>query len=156
MSEPAEPTPTPSSPFEPRPTRPSGGGGCSKPLMIGCGIVLVLLGISAIVLVIKAPKLVHWAFSQMGQEVLSTLPEDIPQEDRQRLERAFDAVAAAAAEGKIDPARMQAFSSKVQALARKPKDEITRQDVVELARELEEAAGVEPPGEREAEVETSP
>jgi len=47
------------SPFNPTPAAPSTGGGrgCSKPLFIGCGALLVLLGICAIVFVVKAPAL---------------------------------------------------------------------------------------------------
>lgn len=154
MNEPTEqpnpprPTDAPPSPFDPRPTHPSSsGGGCSKPLMIGCGILLVLLGISAVVFVLNAPKFVRWAFESLGEQVLQTLPEDIPQEDRQRLQRAFQAVGEGAAAGEIQPSAMQRLNGEMQEFAAKPKDEITRDDVRRLAEELEKAAGLDAPAE---------
>jgi hypothetical protein len=115
--------------------------------MIGCGILLLLLGISAVVFVLNAPKFVRWAFESLGEQVLQTLPEDIPQEDRQRLQRAFQAVGEGAAAGEIQPSAMQRLNGEMQEFAAKPKDEITRDDVRRLAEELEKAAGLDAPAE---------
>lgn len=139
--QPAEPR----SPFDDRPTGPKG---CSKPLLIGCGVAMVLVGILLVVTIIYSPSIVGWLFETTGEMLVQELPEDLPTEDRQRLEQAFRDVAQAAREGRIDPNRLVELQRKMRELQGKDAQELTREDVRELTEALE--AAVEPP-EAEAE-----
>ncbi|HYN21139.1 MAG TPA: hypothetical protein VE078_09280 [Thermoanaerobaculia bacterium] len=134
-----EPTKTPAAPFhpgEPRRTGPSR----TRPLLIGCGVVLVLLGIGAIVLVVKLPELVDWMFHQLESQVMAKLPPDITLEERQRLDAAFDAAAGAIGERRANQAKAEELNAVLMEFARAGRT-ITREDVLELTRALEETAG---------------
>lgn len=141
-----EPPSTPASPFHPGQPGPLGtGGGPSRtrPLLIGCGAVLVLLGIAAVVLVVKMPDLVEWVFHRLEQQVLAQLPPDVTPEERARLDRAFDAAAEAIGTNKADPNKAQALNTQLLEYGR-PGRRLTRQDVLELITALEETAGIRP------------
>lgn len=124
-------------PFDLKPNRPGTGGGWNRPLLIGCGVLLVLLGIAAMLFVIYAPQLAQWAFQQAGEQLIAQLPEDIPEADRERLRGAFREVARGVEEEQIDPERLQEAQGKILALSRKDPSEITAQEVRELAASLE-------------------
>jgi len=127
--------------FEPQPV-PAGksGPGCSRLLLIGCGLLLVLLGIGAVLLVANGDKVLGWMFGVLENQVLATLPDDVPAADRERLERAFDRAETALHEGRLDPAKLQQAQGKMTGMARDP-ESITAEDVRELAELLEAAAG---------------
>ncbi len=105
-----------------RPSRRADGGGCQKPLLVGCGVLALLLGIAAVVFVVKAKDVLAYAINQLRTEVMAHLPEDAPADrpkSRGRLRRgprphaqrrARSGVAAGAAEeahrcglGRFDP-----------------------------------------------------
>ncbi len=69
-------------------------GGCGKPLLIGCGVLAILLGIAAVFFVVKAKSLLAYALDKLQAEVVSHLPEDVGDAERRRLEAAFDATLA--------------------------------------------------------------
>lgn len=140
-----------SSPFQPRPAGvpgippPPGSpsrGGCSRPLLVGCAVALVLLGIGAVVFLVKAPSIAQWAFTRMEAEVVSRLPADLPREDRERLERAFAAVRQGLESGKVEVANLQPTQAKLLEVAGKPPGQVTREDVQELTESLERLAGI--------------
>ena len=138
--EPPTSPPTVPSPFNPGQPRPSGGGSGRRPLLIGCGALLVLLGIAAIVLVAKRAELVGWMFHKLETQILAKLPEDVTPEERQRLDEAFDAAAAAIGSGTVDPAKADQLNAVLLDLAQGGR-QITREDALKLTRALEEAAG---------------
>lgn len=141
-----EPPSTPASPFNPgQPRQPGAGGGPSRtrPLLIGCGAVLILLGIAAVVLVIKMPDLVQWVFHRLEQQVLAQLPPDLTPEERERLDRAFDAAAEAIGQNKADPNKAQALNAQLLEFGR-PGRRTTREDALKLLKALEETAGIQP------------
>jgi hypothetical protein len=124
------------------PTR--GGGGCGTPVMIGCGVLLVLLGIAAVVFVLNAGRFLGTMYEFMGKEAVKNLPEDIPAADRARLEAAFAAIAEGARDGTLDGRRVMGAQQDLQELVETPQDEVTVEQVRELAESLERAAGMEP------------
>src|SRR6185369_10321914 len=94
---------SPPSPWNPRPAGPRpGGGGCSKPALLGCGAFLLLLGVLAIAFIIKAPDFLRWWFGKLEAQVITQLPPDLPAADRARLLAAFAAVDHGVASGKLD------------------------------------------------------
>jgi hypothetical protein len=152
MEPPNTPPPPPPSPFQPINPGPAPvpgkTGGCGKPVVIGCLILLVLTGIGLVLLLSNAPKLLDWAFGQMERGILAQLPPDVTPEEKERLQKAFADVSAAAKNGTADPAELQDLQRKIMQIS--SKRPLTRQDVLDLTRELEEAAGKttgeEPPG----------
>ena len=137
---------SPPSPFNPRPLGPRpGGGGCSKPALLGCGGVLLLLGILAIVFVFKAPDFLRWWFGKLETQVMSQLPPDLPAVDRERLRTAFKDVDHGIATGKLDAGGLQQMQQKLVQIGSKPTRQLTRQDVLELTAALERLVGKTPP-----------
>jgi hypothetical protein len=129
------------SPFQPQPQpigpRETSGGGCSRPLLLGCAVLLVLLGIGAVVFVVKARDFVQWGFNRMETEVMARLPTGLPAADRERLAAAFAAVRQGLAEDRVDLANLQPAQAKILEIAGKPQGQVTRDDVRELTERLE-------------------
>jgi hypothetical protein len=143
MVEPPQQPPTsPPSPFNPSgvPARPPGRNGCSKPLLIGCGALLVLLGIGLIAMIYNAPKIVQWSFRAMEQDIMGRLGEDVTPEDRARLAAAFEGARGAMTTGKMELSKVQAFQDKMMEVAPANR-KLSREDVRELTRVLEDLAG---------------
>lgn len=139
--QPPTPPSTPASPFNPgKPISPGGGSSGKRPLLIGCGALLLLLGIAAVVLVAKRAEFVGWMFQKLEAQILAKLPEDVTPEERQRLDQAFDAAATAIGSGAVDPSKADQLNSVLMELAQGGR-QITREDVLELTRALEEVAG---------------
>ena len=142
--EPTQPPPPPISPFAPRPAAPPSRSGCSKPLVITCGVLVLLAGIAAIVgfylLAKNVDKVLVWA----GRELVKQMPPDVTPEEKERFEQAMAEFSAGLKEGRMDPARVQAVQAKLMAASRKGNN-LTREDVLELTEALEQAARSSPP-----------
>ncbi len=135
------------SPFRPQPAAPAGGrGGCSKPVFIGCGALLLLLGICAIVFVVKAPALFQWWLKLVEEKVMAVAPPDVTAEDRAALHQGFVALGGVFAHGgQPDAHYIQTFQSKLLEVLGKPKGQVTRQEILDLTRILELTAKKRPP-----------
>lgn len=143
--EPSTPPTTPASPFNPGRPRPTGTGGSGKrPLLIGCGALLVLLGIAAVLLVAKRVEFMGWMFSKLEGQILAKLPEEVTPEERQRLGQAFDDAAEAISAGTADPSKADQLNSVLLDLAQGGR-RITREDALKLTQALEEVAGKKSP-----------
>lgn len=147
--EPQSPPPPPA-PFDPA-ARPKTGG-CPKPLLIGCLVLFVVVGLVAIgglyYAVKNLPKLMQFSLRQSETVILANLPKDVTPEERQRLEKAFEAARQRLASAKSSEEiaqDAQAINFKLLELQRKGKA-ITRQDVQEFTKMLEEFAGSSPQG----------
>ncbi|HKH44016.1 MAG TPA: hypothetical protein VKM72_05060 [Thermoanaerobaculia bacterium] len=160
MTEPPQQPPyPPPSPFNPPgvrpevPGRPPGATGCSKPLLIGCGALLLLLGIGLVVMISNAPKIVQWSFRTMEQDIMSRLGPDVTPEDRARLAAAFEDARRSMEKNQIDISKVQAFQGKIMDVAPAGR-KLSRKDIQELTQSLEGLAGKPPtpdpsPAERE-------
>ena len=154
MTEPPQQPPyPPPSPFNPPgvnptgvPARPPGRSGCSKPLLIGCGVVLLLFAGGLMLAILNAPKLVQWSFSKMEQDIMGRLGPDVTPEDRARLATAFENARSAMERNQFDLTKVQAFQDKILELAPAAKP-LSQKDVRELTRVLEELAGTKRPPE---------
>lgn len=158
MPPPPPPAP-PGRPFEAAP-RPSPKG-CGRPLLVGCGALAVLVGIAAIVFVLKAKDLLTWTMEKLEDQVVAALPEDVTAEERSRLARGFDAAIAKIRAGEIEPPSLTALQRQLQQAAEKaPSKQLTREDVLDLLSALERVGGLLPadgePGEAEPSEPTAP
>jgi len=149
MSEPPIPPDSPS-PIEPG--RPFTGqpkpapAGCSRPLLIGCGVVIVLLGLAAIVFIVKAPDLFAWGLGSLREGIVAKLPDDLTDAERARLDRGFDAVAERVKGGEaVEPPALKALQRQlVSATEKANAGELTRDDVLDLLSALERVGGLLP------------
>ncbi|MES1242449.1 MAG: hypothetical protein ABUT39_12600 [Acidobacteriota bacterium] len=137
--------PNPPSPFDPgrlerRQPKPEGGPSRTRPLLIGCGAVFVLLGIATVILIVKLPELSGWVFQQLELKVMEKLPPDVTPEERQRLDVAFDDAARAVGQGKTDPEKVQELNTMLMEMGQ-PGRILTHDDILKLTHDLEEVAG---------------
>ena len=144
MEPPRVEPPPPPAPFDPS-ARPKTGG-CPKPLVIGCIAIILIGGLAAlggfIYVARNATKVLQWSFAQMEKGVLAQLPKDVTPEEKERLRRAFAGVSQGIKDGSIPVEKLQPAQFKMMEIARKGSN-LTRQDVLDLTRSLEEVAGKE-------------
>jgi len=130
------PPPPPPRPFDAQPK--AAPAGCGTPLLVGCGILAILLGVGAIVFVMKAKALLAYTMTKLQEQVVAALPEQISGAERERLQAAFGAAIARVRGGEMDPAQLQAMQSRLVAAAEKaPRGALGADDVRELTAALE-------------------
>lgn len=130
---------TPPLPFAPAPRR--AADGCGKAALIGCGALLLLLGIGGVVLVLKAREFLRWGFERVRDQVVAGLPDDVPADERQRFARAFAAAVEQATFDGADPADLVALQDVLRELGGKSGN-LTREELRELTEHLERVAGI--------------
>ncbi len=142
---PVPPVPPGGSPFNPNvpaATRP--GPGCSKPLLIGCGALVLVVGICFLIIVWQIGKdpgrALSWTVSQMENAITTALPQDVTAEEREQLKAAFAGVRQKTAAGQLSAEQLQTINFKFLEISRK-EGGMTRQDVLELTAMLEGLAG---------------
>jgi hypothetical protein len=120
-------------------------------MLIGCGILIVLLGLAAALFVIKAKDLFGWAMARFEEEVVQMLPDDLSAEEAERLDAAFDAALEAWDASEADPVALQRLQEELWQTVSRSTGKLSREDVNKLTRALERVAGIESPEEPEAE-----
>lgn len=148
-------SPDGSMPFGSAPTTPAGGG-CGRAGVIGCGVLTLALGIAAVLFLLKAGDLFSWALSRFEEEIVRALPEDCTDAERQRLEKAFVAAAAAVRSGEFDPLALRRLQRKLADSILDEDQKLTREQLRELTVALEEVAGYEAEPEPSEEQEGAP
>jgi len=132
----------PAAPFDPS-ARPKPSG-CPKPLVISCLVIIIVGGVAILGALLyvgrHASGLLQWSMRQMENGVMEQLPKDVTPEEKQRLHQAFADVSQGLKDGRIKPEEFQSMQFKMIEIARKGSS-LTRQDVLELTRSLEEVAG---------------
>jgi len=134
--------PPPQAPFDPA-ARPKTSG-CPKPLIIGCIAILLIGGLALLgglyFMMKNASRVLQWSLNQTEKELMTQLPKEVTPEERDRLHRAFADVIQGIRDERIPIERLQPVQFKMLEIARKGSS-VTRQDVLELTRQLEAAAG---------------
>jgi hypothetical protein len=121
-------------------------------VLFGCGALAVLVGIAAIVFVVKAKDLLAWTMEKLEEQVVAALPADVTAEERSRLERGFDAAIAKIQTGEMEAPALSALQHQLQQAAEKaPRKALTRDDVLDLLSALERVGGLLPPAGETAE-----
>ena len=143
---PLPPTPppgVPARPFsgDPRPVP----GGCSRPLLIGCGVITVLLGLAAIVFVAKAKDLLAWTMRELEESVLAALPAEVTEAEERRLERGFEAAVERIQRGEVEPPALFALQRQLSRAAElAQRKSLAHDDVLDLLSALERVGGLLP------------
>jgi hypothetical protein len=136
----ADPSTTPVSPFNPAAAQvPRDGPGCSKPLLIGCGFLLLLLVVGVVVIRIEAPAIFRWTFRVAETSLTPRLPADTAPAERQRLHQAFEAAGRSIGTDQTDLANLQRVQREIMALSGSQAP-LTHQQVRELTEALEAVA----------------
>ena len=153
--------PAPSgSPFNPPAQTPSPRtGGPGKPLVIGCLVVLVLAGVGLIATLYfvgqSYDRIFAWSLARIRDGIQARLPQDLPAEERTRLDHAFTAAQSAATASRGNPAAAARLPSLMQDLAREAQGTgtLSRKQVEEITTTLEKIGdagkgGPAPPRQR--------
>ena len=134
----------PGHPFEAEP-RNTGGTGCGRYVLIGCGGMIVLVAIALLIAVLRARDLVVWSLGALQAQVEAALPDDVSAVDRERLDLAFESALRAIEAGAVEPAAMRELQSALLRFAGTPPANLTREDILDLTRVLEKVGGLDPP-----------
>lgn len=141
--EPSVPPPPSPRPFGPAPR--AVRAGCGRPVWIGCGVLLVLLGVAAIAFVVKAKDLLAWTMGELRTQVVNALPAEVTAEERARLDRGFEAAAARIRRGEVELPALKALQRQLTRAAEKaPRGQLTHDDVLDLLSALERVGGLLP------------
>jgi hypothetical protein len=135
-----QPPAAPPSPWNPAPARARSGPGCSKPLLLGCGVLIVLLGIGAVIFLVKMPSIVQWWFQKLESTLEQRLPADATPAEKTHFHAAFESARHALASGTVDASRMQPFQSRLLAVG-SSEQRMTHAQLHDLTVALEGLAG---------------
>jgi hypothetical protein len=132
----AEPS-KPASPFNPPITQvPRGGPGCGKPLLIGCGVLVLLFAAGLITLVVEWRAVLRGYFQVLETSLAPRLPADLTAAERDRLHRAFAGAPSFDAADETRLPALQRLQRKVVLLSGS-QEPLSHRDVRELAEDLE-------------------
>lgn len=140
------------SPFDPpeRPTlatdrssRPPGTG-VGKPLLVGCGCLLLIAVAGLVALVVFQNSLLGWVLGTLEGQILPLVSDEVPPAERERLERAFAGARTAVEEGDFDPFALRTAVQEIQAIQPAPGRELSEDEVASLAEALEAVANPPP------------
>lgn len=115
--------------------------------LVGCGVVAFLLALVVVTVLLKARDLAAWSLGTVLDQIESTLPENLDQQDRDRLRRAADAVLDKIEDGDLDPVALQALQADLLAFVGRGQS-ATREEFLALVEGLEAFAGIDAPGSR--------
>ncbi|HSK75726.1 MAG TPA: hypothetical protein VLQ45_04660 [Thermoanaerobaculia bacterium] len=150
MEPPNTPPPPPPSPFQPITPGPAPvpgkAGGCGKPVVIGCLVVLLLVGVGLVGLLVYVSKnydkIMNMSLRQTEGQIFAQMPEDVTPEEQERLRAAFEGARQAYATRELKDVAQegQQLQFKLLELVRKGNN-TTRQDILDLTEMLERLAG---------------
>lgn len=104
---------------------------------------MILLGIVAIVFVVKAKDLLAWTMRELEQQVVAAWPADATPEERARLDRGFAAALDKIKNGEVEPPALLALQRQLtKAADRAAKKTLTRDDILDLLSALERVGGL--------------
>ena len=91
-------------PFEPQP---ADLGGCGKPAVVGCLVLLVIVGVALLLFFVKIRSVLEFGLSQYQTNVVQNLSEEVTADERLRLDAAFESALAAIRENRMRPEALQ-------------------------------------------------
>jgi hypothetical protein len=142
---PLPPLPPLPEPFAPAP-RPLKAPGCGRGPLVGCGVVIALVGIGAVAAALNFNRMLMWGLRRIEGQVEAKLPADLSAQERARFKAAFADFYRTIQEGKVDPSAVQSLQSELFALSTDIDRGLTREQVLRLTEAVERAAGKPSPG----------
>lgn len=129
---------------DPRPV--TAEGGCSRAALIGCGIMVALVGV-VFVLVAFNVEAVLVRLLRLQQTALErSLPADLPAAEEERFQKAWSDLYRAIEEGDVDPEAIQHLQRHLMDTSTGPDRRLSREQVRQISEALEAtAAGEMPP-----------
>jgi len=140
-------------PFHSDPSMPTTGG-CGKPALIGCGVLILLFGVASIFLMVKARDMFAWIVTRMEVEVVRVLPDGTDAVQKERLSRAFRAARDSILDGELDPLELQDLQQQLARVTKIREGKMSPEDVMNLILALEKVGGIQP--QESLELESSP
>jgi hypothetical protein len=121
-------------------------------LVIGCVVVFLVVAVGVLVglyyLGTHAKEVLQWSFQKMEDGLLAQLPADVTPEEKERFQKAFADVRQGLKDGTIQAEDLQGLNYQIMGVARKGKN-VTRQDILDLTKALEEVTHPEGGGGEE-------
>lgn len=137
-SEPPSPFDSSDTPIGPGQPPPSGRSGVRKPLLIGCGVLLVLVLAATALFFAQQDAIVAWVLEEMHGQVEPRLPEDLPEDLRARYQDAFEVAVAAAREGSYEPEGLKRVQEEFSGAVQGGGSRLTVEEVERLTAALED------------------
>jgi hypothetical protein len=129
-----------SEPFSPQGPRSKWASG-SRRTLIGCGALIVLLGVGSVVFLVKAKDLFGWMMGELEAQVEESLPANITDAERQELALAFDAVVEAVKEDRANPMALQDLQKMLRESLGSGPTRLSRAEVRSLIAALDRVSG---------------
>ena len=81
---------------------PDAGGGCAKPAVFGCGCLMLGAVVLLILMIAMSGRIVEWILDTTEETIFAALPEEVTEQDRERLESSFDRFRRGVADGSLN------------------------------------------------------
>ena len=143
------PEPASNRPFHPESRQPERlqDADLRRPLLIGCGsgcsVLIVLAMVLTLIFATKLDEMLSWALAMSEDAISTAAPDDWTDADAEALSQAFRAASEAMADGRADvDAMVEMNRDMMDALRKAPRGQLTRDDLLQLTRTLEQVAGL--------------
>ena len=109
--------------------------------LLGCGALILLLGIGSMVFLLKAKDLFGWMMSELEAQVMESLPANITESEVQELSAAFAAAVAAVQEDRANVVALQDLQKMLRELLGNGPNRLSREEVQSLIEALDRVSG---------------
>jgi Ca2+-binding EF-hand superfamily protein len=127
-------------PFSPGGPQSKWSGGPSWALL-GCGALILLLGIGSVVFLLKAKDLFGWMMNELEAQVMESLPANITETQMQELSAAFDGAVEAVREDRANVVALQELQKMLRESLGNGPNRLSREEVQSLIEALDRVSG---------------
>lgn len=127
-------------PFSPEGPQSKWSGGPSWALL-GCGALILLLGIGSVVFLLKAKDLFGWMMNELEAQVMESLPANITETQMQELSAAFDGAVEAVREDRANVVALQELQKMLRESLGNGPNRLSREEVQSLIEALDRVSG---------------
>lgn len=130
---------------DPRPV--AAEGGCGRASLIGCGVLVVLVGIVFVLVAFNVEAVLVRLLRLQQTAMERSLPADLPAAERERVDQAWSGLYRAIDEGEVEPEAIQRLQRELMETTPGPDRRLSREQVRRLTEALEATAAGEMPPE---------
>lgn len=127
-------------PFSPEGPQSKWSGG-SRWGLLGCGALILLLGIGSVVFLLKAKDLFGWMMGELEAQVMESLPANITEPEMEELAAAFDAAVEAVQEDRANVVALQELQKMLREALGNGPNRLSREEVQSLIGALDRVSG---------------